>query len=46
MLNRTQGFRIFGANAGDQNGWSVSNAGDVNGDKIMESWSVLLVVLR
>jgi len=29
----THGFRIDGANAGDQAGWSVARAGDVNGDE-------------
>ena len=31
-LNGTNGFRIIGAGAGDQSGYSVSAAGDVNGD--------------
>ncbi len=31
-LNGTNGFAIEGLNAGDSLGWSVSTAGDVNGD--------------
>ncbi|MFG1411773.1 Ig-like domain-containing protein [Xanthobacter sp. VTT E-85241] len=31
-LNRSQGFKINGAQPGDQSGYAVSAAGDVNGD--------------
>ena len=31
-LTTTQGFRIFGADVNGLSGWSVSSAGDVNGD--------------
>jgi Ca2+-binding RTX toxin-like protein len=31
-LNGTNGFAINGINAGDYSGWSVSSAGDINGD--------------
>ena len=31
-LTAAQGFRIFGTDANDNSGWSVSSAGDVNGD--------------
>ncbi|MEH6523688.1 beta strand repeat-containing protein, partial [Sulfitobacter sp.] len=33
-LDGTNGFRIDGIDAGDLSGWSVSSAGDVNGDGI------------
>ncbi|MBC1241762.1 putative Ig domain-containing protein [Nostoc sp. 2RC] len=33
-LNGTNGFVINGINGGGNSGWSVSNAGDVNGDSI------------
>ena len=33
-LNGTNGFRIDGIDAYDRSGWSVSSAGDVNGDGI------------
>lgn len=31
-LNGSNGFKISGVNAGERSGWSVSGAGDVNGD--------------
>ena len=31
-LNGQNGFKIDGENNGDQSGWSVSAAGDINGD--------------
>ena len=31
-LNGTTGFKLSGGTAGDQSGWSVASAGDVNGD--------------
>ena len=31
-LSPSDGFKIFGAELGDQSGWSVSDAGDINGD--------------
>ena len=31
-LDGTNGFRLIGSDAGDGSGWSVSSAGDVNGD--------------
>jgi len=31
-LDPADGFRIFGADEGDNAGWSVSSAGDINGD--------------
>ena len=31
-LDGTNGFALNGSAAGDRSGWSVSNAGDVNGD--------------
>ena len=33
-LNGTNGFVLIGKTAGDRVGWSVSSAGDVNGDRI------------
>ena len=33
-LDGTNGFKLSGATAGDHSGWSVSAAGDVNGDGI------------
>ncbi|ELS00028.1 integrin alpha, partial [Gloeocapsa sp. PCC 73106] len=33
-LNGTNGFAINGINNGDRSGWSVSSAGDINGDNI------------
>ena len=33
-LNGSNGFTIKGVDAGDQSGWSVSNAGDINNDGI------------
>lgn len=33
-LNDLDGFRVFGASAGDQSGFSLSSAGDFNGDGI------------
>lgn len=35
-LNSAQGFVVNGANPGDEIGWSVSNAGDINGDGITD----------
>jgi methyl coenzyme M reductase gamma subunit len=35
-LSNTQGFRINGAAAGDQSGYSVSSAGDINSDGISD----------
>ncbi|MEH1927871.1 beta strand repeat-containing protein [Nostoc sp.] len=35
-LNGTNGFVINGINAGDYSGWSVSSAGDINGDGIAD----------
>ncbi len=32
FVSSGKGFRIFGADAGDRAGWSVSSAGDINGD--------------
>ena len=32
MLDGTNGFILSGIDSGDQSGWSVSSAGDVNGD--------------
>jgi hypothetical protein len=34
LLNKTQGFRVFGTVSGDKSGDSVSRAGDVNADGI------------
>ena len=31
-LSPSQGFQIYGTNSGDQSGWSVGGAGDVNND--------------
>ncbi|MEQ1825056.1 MAG: SUMF1/EgtB/PvdO family nonheme iron enzyme, partial [Pirellula sp.] len=31
-LNGSNGFTLFGVDSSDHSGWSVSNAGDVNGD--------------
>ncbi|MEM7566096.1 MAG: hypothetical protein AAF321_02580, partial [Pseudomonadota bacterium] len=36
FINGANGFRIDGINVGDQSGWSVSDAGDVNGDGIAD----------
>ena len=35
-LDGTNGFRLNGVSAGDQSGFAVSNAGDVNGDGIAD----------
>ena len=35
-FNNTEGFRIFGATAGDWSGFSISTAGDVNGDNMAD----------
>ncbi|MFO1070532.1 MAG: hypothetical protein U1E14_18600 [Geminicoccaceae bacterium] len=34
LLNGSNGFRIHGGDAGERAGWSVSGAGDVNGDGV------------
>src|SRR5262249_50732393 len=31
-LDGTNGFTLFGIDAGDRSGWAVSSAGDINGD--------------
>jgi hypothetical protein len=36
FVNMTEGFTIFGAQSNDLTGWSVSGAGDVNGDNITD----------
>ncbi|MGD0664954.1 MAG: hypothetical protein ABSA17_04410 [Rhabdochlamydiaceae bacterium] len=35
-LNGSNGFVLTGVNAGDSSGWSVSGAGDINGDGIAD----------
>ncbi|MEO1250458.1 MAG: choice-of-anchor Q domain-containing protein, partial [Pseudomonadota bacterium] len=34
QIDGTNGFRVVGSSSGDRSGWSVSHAGDVNGDGI------------
>jgi hypothetical protein len=45
IASGTGGFVINGENAGDENGYSVSTAGDVNGDGLDDRLIAVLSVL-